>query len=63
MMVGVFPEKGVREIGGHMRLIIGYNSETKEILYSDSWGRGHELKRWPLKYAYITSTGLYDVVP
>ena len=65
MMVGAFPEKGVQQgsWGGHMRLIIGYNSKTKEILYSDSWGSGHELKRWPLKYAYIVSTGLYDVVP
>jgi hypothetical protein len=31
--------------GGHLRLIIGYNDTTKEILYSDTWGRGHELKR------------------
>ena len=31
--------------GGHMRLIVGYNLQTDEILYSDSWGSGHELKR------------------
>ncbi|WDE98706.1 C39 family peptidase [Lentisphaera profundi] len=65
MMVGAFEEKGAREgsWGGHMRMIIGYNLKTHEILYSDSWGRGHELKRWPLKYAYLVTTGLYDVVP
>ena len=28
-----------------MRLIVGYNLQTDEILYSDSWGSGHELKR------------------
>lgn len=65
MMAGAFPEKGVREgtWGGHMRMIIGYNSKTREILYSDSWGQGHEIKRWPLKYAYLVTTRLYDVVP
>ena len=31
--------------GGHMRLIVGYNLQTDEILYSDSWGSGHEFKR------------------
>lgn len=25
--------------GGHVRLIVGYNRETDEIAYSDSWGR------------------------
>lgn len=30
---------------GHMRLIVGYNLQTDEILYSDSWGSGHEFKR------------------
>jgi hypothetical protein len=65
MMVGAFPEKGVREgtWGGHMRMIMGYNAKTREILYSDSWGHGHELKRWPLKYAYLVTTRLYEVVP
>ena len=23
--------------GGHLRLIVGYNAETKEIAFSDSW--------------------------
>ena len=26
--------------GGHMRIIVGYNRITREILYSDSWGQG-----------------------
>jgi hypothetical protein len=46
-----------------MRLIIGYNPNKKEILYSDSWGYGHELKRMPLDDAYTITTGLYTVDP
>lgn len=49
--------------GGHMRLIIGYNPDKKEILYSDSWGYGHELKRMSLDDAYTITTGLYTVDP
>lgn len=36
---------------GHMRMIIGYNADRQEILYTDSWGMGHELKRASLKKA------------
>jgi hypothetical protein len=49
--------------GGHMRLIIGYNNTTQEILYSDSWGRGHELKRMPALDAWTITTGLTTVEP
>ncbi|MDZ4816226.1 MAG: C39 family peptidase [Verrucomicrobiota bacterium] len=44
-------ERGTLGESGHARLIIGYNEKTQEILYSDSWGRGHELKRMPLDVA------------
>ena len=44
--LGLYPEPGLPQSGGgHMRLIIGYNAKTHEILYSDTWGAGHELKR------------------
>jgi hypothetical protein len=46
-----------------MRLIIGYNTKTQELLYSDSWGSGHELKRLPMADAYTISTGLATVEP
>ena len=39
-------------VGGHMRLIIGYNSIANEVLYSDSWGLGHEEKRMSLDDAW-----------
>jgi len=52
-----------QDSGGHMRLIIGYNPEKKEIIYSDSWGYGHELKRMSLEDAYLITTGLYVIEP
>lgn len=47
--------------GGHMRLIIGYNTQTDELLYSDSWGAGHECKRMAYADAWAVTTGLYAI--
>ncbi len=66
MVVGLLPENGkaVRQNGGgHMRMIIGYNEDKDEIILSDSWGRGHEVKRMPSKSAFIVSSGLYEIIP
>lgn len=49
--------------GSHMRLIVGYNNDTSEILYSDSWGRGHELKRMKREDAWTITLGLYTLEP
>jgi hypothetical protein len=49
--------------GGHMRLIIGYNKSKNELLYSDSWGYGHELKRMSLNDAFTITKGLYQIEP
>ena len=46
---------------GHMRMIIGYNTESGEILFTDSWGEGHELKRMPAEVALTITDGLYFV--
>ncbi|MFT4176546.1 MAG: hypothetical protein QM627_07800 [Luteolibacter sp.] len=46
-----------------MRLMIGYNSQSEEVLYSDSWGAGHELKRMPLKHAYQATQGVFVMSP
>ena len=54
--MGIYPEPECPQArGGHMRLIIGYNKETKEILYSDTWGAGHELKRMPEDWAFAVT--------
>jgi hypothetical protein len=64
VVTGLVPETpGVRSVGGHLRLIIGYNPGTREILYSDSWGRGHEFKRLSLESAFAITTGVYALEP
>jgi hypothetical protein len=49
--------------GGHLRLIIGYNKKTDEILYSDSWGPRHALKRLSVGDAQTMTFGLYVIKP
>jgi hypothetical protein len=64
--VGIYPEQGIERLqgtGGHMRLIIGYNRKTDEILFSDSWGRGHELKRMKAEDALAATSGLFAILP
>ncbi len=64
VMIGLIPHgKDPDEFGGHVRLIIGYNLKTNEILYSDPWGYGHELSRMPLTAAWTMTSGLYSIEP
>jgi hypothetical protein len=64
VMLGKVPEKGIpQNAGGHMRLIIGYNAKTNEILFSDSWGIGHELKRMSAADAWTMTTGVFSIEP
>lgn len=65
VMLGVIPEPSVKasQPTGHMRLIVGYNEKTKEIVYSDSWGIGNEAKRMPLADAWAINTGLLTIEP
>ena len=46
-----------------MRLIIGYNRTTSEVIYTDTWGAGHEFKRMDLKDAMSVTTALYTIEP
>jgi hypothetical protein len=46
-----------------MRLIIGYNDTKKEIIFSDSWGAGHEMKRMAAPDASAATMGLYLLQP
>lgn len=63
--LGIFPERGVnpQTSGGHMRLIIGYNDKKKEILYTDTWGEGHELKRMPEDWAFVITHDAFFLKP
>jgi hypothetical protein len=64
VFLGKVPELGIpQNAGGHMRLIIGYNNSKNEILYSDSWGAGHELKRMPAEDAWTMTTGTMSIEP
>ncbi|RBP46196.1 hypothetical protein DES53_102582 [Roseimicrobium gellanilyticum] len=64
VQLGIFKEGDIPQPGGgHMRLIIGYNTKTSEILYSDSWGAEHALKRMPMNEAWTITTGMYYIEP
>ncbi|MBQ3287939.1 MAG: C39 family peptidase [Kiritimatiellae bacterium] len=63
--LGIFPERGVnpQSTGGHMRLIIGYNDKKKEVLFTDTWGEGHELKRMPEDWAFAITHDAFFLKP
>lgn len=62
--LGIVREKEIPQAsGGHMRIITGYNTATNEILYSDSWGMGHEEKRMPSDDAWTITNGLSSLQP
>jgi hypothetical protein len=62
VMLGLYPEKNLpQDTGGHMRLIIGYNEKRKEVIYTDTWGKGHEFKRMSLAHAVAMTTGLFVI--
>ena len=64
VILGLYPEPEIPQAsGGHMRLIIGYNDKTKEVLYTDSWGAGHELKRMPEDWAWTITTSSMFIKP
>lgn len=64
--LGKYPEDppiALQTSGSHMRMIIGYNDPTGQVLFSDSWGAGHELKRMTLDNAYSATQGLFVMSP
>ena len=64
VMVGVLPQpKDPKGFGGHMRLIIGYNAQSREMIYSDTWGMGHEKKRMSLVDAWTMTISANTIEP
>jgi hypothetical protein len=64
LYLGMFKEDDTPQSwGGHMRLIIGYNKAKEEIIYTDSWGDGHSLKRMSAVEAWCMTMGVYAMVP
>lgn len=50
-------------IPGHTRLIVGYNEKASRILYSDSWGAGHERKEMSAAEAVLMTQICFAVHP
>ena len=65
VQVGLLPEPEIPQKGvsGHMRMIIGYNLKTSEVLFSDSWGAEHALKRMPMAQARAITDAMYYMEP
>ena len=67
VQLGLIPEQGLpQDRGGHMRLIIGYGGRTandRYIIYSDSWGAGHEMKKMMLDDAITITIRLFAITP
>ncbi len=64
--LGRFPEvpaNAAQAGGGHMRLILGCNTGKDELIFTDSWGAGHEMKRMKLSDAYRATLALYVIEP
>jgi hypothetical protein len=64
VQLGIVSEPGVPQgAGGHMRLIIGYNTKSNELIFSDTWGAGHERKRMSMEDGWTITTGLAAIEP
>jgi hypothetical protein len=58
-----FSKKEKPAANHHICLIIGYNEAKNEIIFSDSWGAGHEQKRMAAPDACAATMGLYLLKP
>jgi hypothetical protein len=55
---------GTRTVrAGHLRMIIGYNSKTGAVIYTDSWGAGHERKVMPYAEAVGMTAAVFSMRP
>ena len=61
----IFPavDKSSSEFGMHMRIITGYNAKTGDLIYSDSWGAGHEKKIMKPEDAWGITVNLISLEP
>jgi hypothetical protein len=50
-------------LGGHMRVIVGYDGANSRIYYTDSWGPGHEMKSMSLEEAWACTLALWALEP
>ena len=57
------PNLNPQAAGGHMRIISGYNDKDKTVVFTDSWGAGHERKTMTMSDAYQATRGLFVLQP
>lgn len=57
------PNLNPQTSGGHMRMIIGYDDKKGKIIFSDSWGAGHEYKTMNASDVYGVTKGLFLLKP
>ena len=53
----------IGKFGLHMRIINGFNQQTNQIIYTDSWGRGHEKKYMGMNDARAITLMLLQITP
>jgi hypothetical protein len=53
---------GAQALGGHQRMIIGYNATTGEIAISDSWSKAFAIRWMTLREANAINLGLTYVI-
>jgi hypothetical protein len=66
LKVGVHPEEPemkMQTTGFHMRLIIGYNENDNRLIFTDSWGAGHEFKSIKAEHAFDVTNGVFVLKP
>lgn len=49
--------------GGHLRIISGLSRDGKTIIYTDTWGAGHEKKFMAADHAFGITMRLFSVAP
>lgn len=50
-------------IDGHLRLLIGINPKAKQVIFSDSWGPGHDFKAMPYHQFARINRGMWVMEP
>lgn len=50
-------------VPGHARIINGYNTQTKSVLYTDSWGAGFEVQSMPYAEAAKMTNDAFVFLP
>ena len=62
--VVLFPDEQAKQQNGfHARINNGYNERKGEIIFTDSWGPGHEKKSMKTEEAWATTMAIYSVTP